>query len=524
MYLSEFLGEEPDKWSAGDIVMIGTPPGSGKTTFAHDYAIQQALKGKRVAFLSSRSILKDQMEAEHFARIANIKAGKEKALKNIKFFTYQTVEECIKNGGFWYTFDVIIADEVHYFISDSTFNVNTLLSFDWLMSQWNTLLILMSGTIEKIRDFLYENHKLKRLREQNTGKMQVTIGRYRICHDYQMQPVYSNYIVKYLGDDSELVEIFKNDKTAKALIFTANKERGEKLKNSLIENDMTAEFVNASKKNVEIKGDLSDLSMFREQILIATSVLDVGVSIHDEKVCYIVVEAYDKDTFRQMLARLRVKPDRQVTLLIYQQSLELFQKWLGRVKSKLKILKKLIDIPEEKLEENLVKMAFAPEFILEDVKAVIQQDRMSVNKLACTQMLTLYGEYREILEGLKEDDDFFLLKQLEWLGKEDEFDVDNFVAKEIKQKRRKVLIELIDKEIEKMDGSIDKNELQEILMRLHSSVRALDREYVRSNGKLSPKKFRQICKIEELPFEIEQCQNQKTRREMYRIVRTTDRT
>lgn len=525
MYLTEFLGEDPDKWSANDIVMIGTPPGSGKTTFAHDYAIKQALKGKKVAFLSSRSILKEQMEAEHFSYIAKNDVGKEKALKNIRFMTYQTIEECIKNGGFWYTFDVIISDEAHYFISDSIFNVDTILSIDWLMSQRNTLLIFMSGTIGKIRNYIFENYELKSLNEQIIGKMQVTAGRYRICHEYEMAPDYSNYDVKYLSDDCELVEILKEDKmTSKAIIFTANKDRGERLKKQLNSDKISAESVNASNKNSTTKNtvsNLSDLSMFKEQILITTSVLDVGVSIHDEKICYIAVEAYDKDTFRQMLARLRVKKDRQITLLIYQQNLELFQKWLGRIKDKLKVVKKLIAVPEDKLAENLAKMTFDQEFDQENVKSVINESTgLRLNKLACTQLLSLYGEYKEILEGLKEDPDFFLLKQLEWIGKKDEFDVDNFVAKEIKQKRRNALIELIDEEIATLDDSVGKNELQEVFIRLHGSVRALDREYIRSNENLSIKKFRQICKVEELPFRVEQFTDKKTRRERYKIVRT----
>lgn len=93
--------------------------------------------------------------------------------------------------------------------------------------------------------------------------------------------------------------------------------------NDLKKSDISAGFISAKKdispKNslYSISQSLVDQQLFDFQVLIATSVIDCGVSITDSNVKHIAVASSNKTTFLQMLGRIRIEDEQQINLYIY---------------------------------------------------------------------------------------------------------------------------------------------------------------------------------------------------------------
>lgn len=83
-------------------------------------------------------------------------------------------------------------------------------------------------------------------------------------------------------------------------------------------------FLTADNKEFEEQAKtirtISEKSRFDSDVLIATAVLDAGVSIKDPDVNQIFIRSYNSEEFLQMLGRLRVPTDARyegITLFIH---------------------------------------------------------------------------------------------------------------------------------------------------------------------------------------------------------------
>ncbi|MFG3614370.1 DEAD/DEAH box helicase family protein [Rummeliibacillus stabekisii] len=123
-YLSEQFNENDFKsWDCASHILIIADTGNGKTTLMLDkFTLWAEKQGKRVLYLYNRQIMK--------AQFAEKKASEH---ENLEIFSYQAIEVNEMGVGlqeYINTFDFVLCDECHYFISDSSFNINTFLSFD----------------------------------------------------------------------------------------------------------------------------------------------------------------------------------------------------------------------------------------------------------------------------------------------------------------------------------------------------------------------------------------------------------
>lgn len=169
MYLTEAIGTDYENWKPGDWIFLSSPPGSGKTSFCNQYARQKTHEGKKVIILSSRRVLVNQQK---LLAIQNVVAQGNNYLREvdgITFATYQSVEQILQSG---YdplnAYDVIVCDECHYFLSDSVFNPNTLLSLEAILKNRKAILIFLSGTIEDFKNHLLSKYDCK-WRKSNYG-------------------------------------------------------------------------------------------------------------------------------------------------------------------------------------------------------------------------------------------------------------------------------------------------------------------------------------------------------------------
>lgn len=109
-------------------------------------------------------------------------------------------------------------------------------------------------------------------------------------------------IVAYVNDE------IKVNKDNKMVIFVESKEFGRDLKTALGEG--RAIFINADNKEEDEKAikafnEIVQNAKFEQEILISTAVLDNGINIDDDKVKNMMILAFDRVQYIQMLGRVR---------------------------------------------------------------------------------------------------------------------------------------------------------------------------------------------------------------------------
>ena len=146
-YVSDLIKlKDIEQWTNNDIILIKSPTGKGKSHFIKtDLRKYCEINNKTILLLTNRDILKEQ----------NIKELAEDNTIDVK--NYQQIEYAILNGKPINSYDIIVADEIHYFFLDSTFSRKTDISFNWLINS-NTLKILLSATCNIVEEYFSKNN------------------------------------------------------------------------------------------------------------------------------------------------------------------------------------------------------------------------------------------------------------------------------------------------------------------------------------------------------------------------------
>ena len=156
IFLSEIITDtDIETWYLQD-VLISADTGYGKTHFIKTKLYKYAKKRKqKILLLLPRKSLKNQ-------NIKQIK--KEGKLDVISITGYHVIENIVKHGGslkgYFEKFDFVVCDEFHYFISDASFNKDTLKSLQAII-QANTSKIWISATSEKVVKFFHQYTDVK---------------------------------------------------------------------------------------------------------------------------------------------------------------------------------------------------------------------------------------------------------------------------------------------------------------------------------------------------------------------------
>jgi hypothetical protein len=287
MFISDLITpDEIATWRNGDNILIKSQTGSGKSHFMINvlarYCEEHNLK---TIIFSNRDLLNQQ--------------NKKLALKNVECFNYQYFEkmtpEAIKKKLDQY--DVINADECHYFFEDASFNKNTEKVLQYLLQPSNQIKIFASATPEPM---------------YHTG---ISFAKqYDVPRDYSFieQLVFYNDF----GDIQDF--LLKDD--YKTLCFVGNAENGCRF---ALKNSEQADFI-CSKNNALWRFSAKDTfekivtkSRFAKKILVATTVIENGINIVDKKLKNIVVDIYDPLAIVQALGRKRLKENEKVRLFLH---------------------------------------------------------------------------------------------------------------------------------------------------------------------------------------------------------------
>ena len=132
---------------------------------------------------------------------------------------------------------------------------------------------------------------------------------------------YSYVYTKYFNKFYDLIDSIVAS-TDKWLIFISNENDGIDLAARLSEKEISVAYLSAQTRHKKGSNgyrefhNIVEHQTFECRVLIATSVMDCGVSVKDPKLKHIVIDQSDKTEFLQMLGRRRVGPNEIIHLYI----------------------------------------------------------------------------------------------------------------------------------------------------------------------------------------------------------------
>lgn len=495
-YIADEIGDKYKKWTEKDIVKIKAPTGTGKSHFILYELIKRAIdEEKKIFYLVNRLILKNQIKEElknHVARKLKQEYGGRNIDVNqyVCISTYQSLEKKIKTGRIsdlikkYDDYYFIIYDECHYFYTDSNYNTNTQLSYEFLRNTFkDKVQIFMSATIDEMeiaitnwqtaklswREADCTNEYIRSIVERSENRKEED-KYYSVNSDY-------TYVNIHRFDDINRLREFIRENKEKWLIFTDSKERGISLKKYLInekqiEKEEIVYIDTDYKEDDDANSTVSEIiekKQSNKRVIITTAVMDVGISFHDIDLRNIVILADTKSEFIQMLGRKR-KDGQKVNVYICKRDLNHFKmryQYVEKVlnfydnnKNKFDAMYKRGDGQYREYLLDGYKHLYYKEnndlvyFLFENPRYLntfnysyilgIQQDIMdqimnnsqmyecackicyfvdgliTVNKFSVERLTNLKYYYLDMIETLESDEDAFLKEQLKWLEKGDD--------------------------------------------------------------------------------------------------------
>lgn len=358
-YISDHLKEQISRFSSAFPVFIDAQTGSGKNTFIEKHLIKYAEENEKTILILSNRIAVDIAQKKRIAREVGCineldlkykdNAWKEdvKEIGNVVIMTYQQFLndwKVLKKH-----FDYVVADECHYFWTDSAFSNSTEKILNKIIFNFElSVRIYMSSTPDNIFPIIKEKEGInKRLRHFDDTML---VSEDYIClSDKACSKFYYNkfiktfknanfYMCKAVEDckfkvNKNLYQFYKFDRDynyiKKIIPFTKTEELVELINNSEIKrkwvvfvdnNDLGNQlqekipnsiFINAQKRYCDDEAsncfsDLTSTEKFYQRVLISTSVIDNGINLKNFEIREVVICADSMETFIQMLGRVRI--------------------------------------------------------------------------------------------------------------------------------------------------------------------------------------------------------------------------
>lgn len=268
------------------VVLVSADTGAGKSYFVkhtlRDYLKEKSMK---CLYLLPRLRTIQQFEAEMQGDDV------------ITFATYQSIEARISNlDTNFEKWDVIVCDEAHYFLSDSSFNHRTDTSFGWVMAQKDSVKVFMSATPESIEWYF--------------SWKKIPIVNYYLHYGF---PQIKNLTFFWQNDQLNVLAQQIIESGQKGLFFVQSAKKAYELYSRFKDHGL---FL-CSQHNPTYSKYLDDeliAEMLNEEcfdctLLIATMALDTGVTLKDQSLTNIVLDVADPTGIVQCLGRKRLVND-----------------------------------------------------------------------------------------------------------------------------------------------------------------------------------------------------------------------
>lgn len=313
-YLADLIGDEFQGWQ-GKKVLLTAPTGLGKTTFMISSVLPYCKRRRRkMLILCNRRLLRLQYWqslVKNYSTYAEIQ-------ECVELMTYQELAEAIKRQKsikkILYSYETIVCDECHYFYADADFNgLGTyVLLQEFILACVTKTVIFMSATMTEVEPLIEQTIKnaFWKLRFTECNEWIKEVNSEILKYDFSELADYERFQCVCVPDWESLQEIILESQK-KTVIFLNNKEKGKALAERLIRTGKIEkkdiEILNSDNldEDGEVVQNLAIGNTLKNKILITTSVLDNGVSIHDPEVGNLVVETESKIEFLQMIGRIR---------------------------------------------------------------------------------------------------------------------------------------------------------------------------------------------------------------------------
>lgn len=456
-FISHVIGDEYKEWKPRNIVFLTAPTGSGKTFFVLNKLVKyiESKKNSKILYLVNRKILKEQIkntiDVDIRPKIKNID-------EIITVKTYQELEtpygrkkydDCSK-------YNTIIADECHYFFSDSTYNPHTCISYDWVMDRRKSaLLVFISATVDRIEEYILNDIEPKEPDPEITEDWEPSQIQVRT---YDTEADYSHVDIHILEGIDSISDIIK-EKKGKWMVFVDSIKKGRNIHRSLKNSGIDAVFIESKWVDsydeliLDTVGNMVKEQKFGDkQVVIATSVIDNGVSIHDMELRNLVIMADTKEQFIQMLGRKRVdynkdeKPKR-INLYILKSNKKTFKRRMLDAENNLACIAKYYN-EDDNSYQILKKIQKYPEwgrcfrricYIKEDL---YEYGSMILNKFSYEQYEYLRHNYMDIIKRFDDEDEYaFIRQQAEWIGINNIEEIINTQRTSLKDKVKNIIDE-----------------------------------------------------------------------------------
>lgn len=326
-YLFDYFGQkELENLETGHSAVIASDVGTGKLTAIINTAY--AMQGENIYILANRCCCIIQLKRKYMELKGKAVSNwcddsvMECDTGNIKFMTYQKLAQ---KGSFYKLPEnsIVVLDEIHYLLNDAVFSYEPEIIKNIIRANKNrTKRVYISATIDEVLDEIIMLES-KRGEPAQIDEIFLNNDKYKINNTlidqiYLIPNRYEHINLKFYNySDIDMLADYLNANSKngeKSLVFVRNKNRGEALKEKLTD----SEIVFATENGMPILSEISRNAEYSCSNLLATKVLENGVSIVDNKVSTIVIDEIDPVTFRQFLGRVRnsrVNP-RPLTVII----------------------------------------------------------------------------------------------------------------------------------------------------------------------------------------------------------------
>lgn len=335
-----FLDRFFKKYGSVGGAFLSAQMGRGKTYLVNytlrGYALE---KGKKVLYLCNRNALsKQQVKAVHDAVNPALPFywGKDQTCYtegSISVMTYQRYYMEQQDKRFAQKYNFVVADEAHFFYADSRFNADSeKILFSIVKNFQHAFRLWITATPEKVYDLIYAAEFSMHPDEWKgaAGKNIFTKKFIKLDTMTRMPALYfewdmTSYQQKYFFTKNEkIIDHMRTNASEmnKYVVFVDSKMRGQNMQQQLQSANISCTYIDRSSRtslNIDQRHSwekLLETGKFDTSVLITTSVLDNGFSIHDKAVKNIVLMADERTEFLQELGRIRIQPSEKINVFV----------------------------------------------------------------------------------------------------------------------------------------------------------------------------------------------------------------
>ena len=331
--IKEALEEEVPYWRYWKAILIDAPPGKGKTSFVYEVLIPLAIKMNRnVLLVANRNALSLQMKLDVMEligsplrdRLTDLGIRETDIFGSVGIVSYHSLPRFLndpENEDWLDNVEYVVADECHYFTSDSSFNDLTEWHLKLITKHFKRAIrVYMTGTSWDV------------LRPIADAEMAIKYDKERACKvhldreiiRYHWEQDHSHVDLRFFRDLEEIKQLILGNPNEKYMIFVDSRDSGRALADALGKNRAT--YLDAESKGTKEMTKLLKEQTFDRQVLVTTKVLDCGINLWDNRLRHIVTVTDDRVSMLQMLGRKRRKPGERVNLYVCDMDLKLIAK------------------------------------------------------------------------------------------------------------------------------------------------------------------------------------------------------